>query len=112
MVTLIKLFIYYINYIIIVPSRIPSASNDEEMFTLNELEKNANGILGTDTTRLICKILKKQYAIHLCETSGPKRYELKMALENLLGPPTTRLILGEQEMGNYYNLYSFQQLVG
>lgn len=81
--------------------KIPSGDNDEEMFTLDEFENITNSILGTDNTRLICKILRKQYGISLCETSGPKRYELKMTLENLLGPYIIRLILGEQKMGNY-----------
>lgn len=88
------------------PSRTPSGEEDgsdneeHDVVTLKEFENNASRILGVYATKLTCKILKKQYGIHLCETSGPTHSELKIVLERLFGTYTAKVILGEQDIDN------------
>jgi hypothetical protein len=61
-------------------------STSDEVVTLERFESNSNSVLGMDATRLVVAILRKKYGLNLCETSGPRHFEIRNALDQLLGP--------------------------
>lgn len=71
-------------------------STSDEVVTLERFESNSNSVLGMDATRLVVAILRKKYGLNLCETSGPRHFEIRNALDQLLGPYPTKMIFGQK----------------
>lgn len=60
---------------------------------LNNFKAATKRIIGADATEVLIKVLANEQGIYFTESSGPNLFELKRALQQLIGTMGTRIII-------------------